>query len=461
LGVGDLLLGARGLLFEQGPRGVSVGASFTATVPLGDRAFVNESGAGFEPRVSARYDARRFGFGVRFGYRMRTATSLYGTALDDEVTFALGGDARLFRTTRALAEIAGATAAQGDVFARRLTPVEALFGARRHLGRFSVAAGAGPGLVSGYGAPQFRALLSVAWQSVAPDADRDAVPDEHDRCPDDPEDRDGFEDGDGCPDPDDDADGIPDGDDRCPRDAEDLDGFEDLDGCPDPDNDGDGVPDATDRCPEELETPNGWQDDDGCADEIPDTDGDGILDNSDQCPNEAEDKDGFEDEDGCPDPDNDGDGVADAEDKCPTEAETINGNQDDDGCPDEGVAQVKLGEKELETLRPVFFKTDRSRIRRAFWSILDQVALMLKAHPEIGRCAVEGHADATGPDVWNQRLSVLRAESVVEYLVGKGVARQRLSAIGQGESKPWADNATEEGRTKNRRVVFHIEGVER
>ena len=69
--------------------------------------------------------------------------------------------------------------------------------------------------------------------SAGLDRDGDGVSDDRDRCPDDPEDRDGFEDEDGCPDPDNDGDGIRDVDDRCPNDAEDRDGVEDQDGCPD------------------------------------------------------------------------------------------------------------------------------------------------------------------------------------------------------------------------------------
>jgi OOP family OmpA-OmpF porin len=70
-------------------------------------------------------------------------------------------------------------------------------------------------------------------------------------------------------DPDNDNDGIPDAADKCPNEPEDKDGFQDQDGCPDPDNDGDGVPDAKDKCPDQPETKNGYQDDDGCPDEIP------------------------------------------------------------------------------------------------------------------------------------------------------------------------------------------------
>ena len=101
------------------------------------------------------------------------------------------------------------------------------------------------------------------------DRDGDGILDDVDKCPDAPEDRDGFEDNDGCPDLDNDKDGVPDERDKCPNEPEDRDGFQDEDGCPDPDNDKDGIPDARDKCPNDPETKNGFQDDDGCPDEIP------------------------------------------------------------------------------------------------------------------------------------------------------------------------------------------------
>jgi OOP family OmpA-OmpF porin len=99
--------------------------------------------------------------------------------------------------------------------------------------------------------------------------------------------------------PDPDGDGIAGSADKCPNVAEDKDGFEDEDGCPDPDNDKDGIPDAQDKCPNKPETVNGIDDDDGCP-EI-DTDGDGILGSRDKCPDEPETKNGYKDDDGCPD----------------------------------------------------------------------------------------------------------------------------------------------------------------
>jgi hypothetical protein len=129
-----------------------------------------------------------------------------------------------------------------------------------------------------------------------------------------------------------DGDGLDDRLDRCPDAAEDRDGFEDRDGCPDTDDDGDAVPDASDKCRLVAEDRDGFQDDDGCPDT--DDDGDAIVDAKDLCPRAAEDRDGFQDDDGCPDTDDDGDGIADSADLCPQQAETKNGYEDQDGCPD-------------------------------------------------------------------------------------------------------------------------------
>jgi OOP family OmpA-OmpF porin len=104
---------------------------------------------------------------------------------------------------------------------------------------------------------------------VDPDPDHDGIVGAADKCPNEPEDFDGFQDDDGCPDLDNDGDGIPDKLDKCPNEPEDKDGFQDEDGCPDPDNDGDGIPDVSDKCPNQPETVNGYQDEDGCPDEVP------------------------------------------------------------------------------------------------------------------------------------------------------------------------------------------------
>ena len=164
-----------------------------------------------------------------------------------------------------------------------------------------------------------------SWPS-GPDRDGDGIPDAHDKCPDEPEDFDGFEDDDGCPEPDNDQDGVLDKDDNCPN----IPGPVSNKGCPTKkvgDRDHDGIPDDLDKCPDDPEDKDGFQDDDGCPD--PDNDHDGILDKDDQCPNDPEDKDGFQDDDGCPDPDNDQDGILDVDDKCPNQP----GPKSNGGCP--------------------------------------------------------------------------------------------------------------------------------
>jgi len=274
-----------------------------------------------------------------------------------------------------------------------------------------------------------------------------------DKCPEEAEDKDGFQDEDGCPDPDNDGDGVPDQFDQCPDLPEDQDGFEDDDGCPDPDNDKDGIPDTGDKCPTQAEDKDGFKDDDGCPD--PDNDGDGVLDGVDKCPTEAEDKDGFEDSDGCPDTDNDKDGIPDSKDKCPTEPEVFNGVEDEDGCPDKSKGPIQVQQGKVTT-PPVFFATNKDVILGKSLKMLAMVNEVLKANPWIKKVRIEGHTDSRGNAEWNMNLSRRRAESVRKFLVDSGIEADRLEAEGFGKTRPVDDNGTAKGRAKNRRVDFVI-----
>jgi OOP family OmpA-OmpF porin len=247
-----------------------------------------------------------------------------------------------------------------------------------------------------------------------------------------------------------DGDGIPDDIDKCPNEPEDKDGFQDQDGCPDLDNDGDGIPDAIDKCPNEPEDKDGFQDDDGCPD--PDNDKDGIPDGLDKCPNEPEDKDGFEDQDGCPDPDNDKDGIPDAIDKCPNEPETFNHYKDEDGCPDEIPAEVK---KFTGVIEGINFKTASAEILPGSWAVLDRALKVLQDFPEVN-LEISGHTDSKGKAEYNRNLSQHRADSVKLYFVSRGVASSRLQSIGYGKDRPIADNSTSSGRATNRRTEFRL-----
>jgi OOP family OmpA-OmpF porin len=253
-----------------------------------------------------------------------------------------------------------------------------------------------------------------------------------------------------------DKDGILGDADGCPTDAEDADGFEDENGCPDPDNDADNVLDASDQCPSDPEDADGFKDEDGCPD--PDNDGDGIADGTDQCPAEPEDADGFEDENGCPDPDNDGDGVLDAADTCPDKMETKNGYQDGDGCPDEVPAALA---KFTGVIKGINFKTGSAEILKTSNKILDKAVKVMQDYPDI-KLEIQGHTDDVGDDAANLDLSQKRAESVKAYFEGKGIAADRVSAKGYGETAPSAPidglkgGKLKAAQAKNRRVEFKL-----
>ena len=283
------------------------------------------------------------------------------------------------------------------------------------------------------------------------DADMDGVSDKNDECPDTPS---GVAvDKKGCP-VDKDKDGVADYLDTCP----DVVGTQALMGCPD--KDGDGVADKTDRCPDVAGTTALK----GC----PDADRDGVADLDDKCPNSKtgsrvdasgcptdSDKDGvMDDEDNCPDvagivalkgcPDADGDGVADQEDRCPN----AKGSLANKGCPEIAKEDVRritfIGSK-------LFFENNSNKLKVASLSQLDELAKILYKY-DGANLVIEGHTDSNGEENTNMDLSQKRTEAVIEYLIGKGVSKARLTGVGYGEAKPIASNKTTLGRAKNRRV---------
>ncbi len=350
-------------------------------------------------------------------------------------------------------EVYGAVPIEGENF----FPVDALGGIKVYLARNSfLSLGAGVGTIVGDGATvDLRAFGGIIFEPNVGDRDGDGIKDDLDQCPAAFEDRDGFEDEDGCPELDNDGDGILDKDDQCPNQPEDLDGWQDEDGCPednDFDRDGDGIKDDDDQCPDEPEDLDGFEDGDGCPD--PDNDGDGILDVDDLCIDDPEDFDEFEDSDGCPDIDNDRDRILDEDDSCPVEPENYNGYEDDDGCPDRG--RVVVTNTEIQILDKVYFEYNRAAIKRESYGILDMVAATLQGNPDIQLVEIQGHTDSRGGDEYNRRLSDDRAQSVRNYLIDKGVDEDRIIAKGYGESKLIDPRNVEEAHALNRRVEFLI-----
>lgn len=221
----------------------------------------------------------------------------------------------------------GSTTTGRSAFDRDTTPVGIGLSTRLLFGDLSPLLGVELPLNNALGNPDLRVVASLSWAPRSYDSDHDQIGDERDECPEIAEDKDGYEDGDGCFDHDNDDDGVVDAKDACPYEKEDEDGFADQDGCADADNDRDGVLDRIDVCPNEAGPHVAANTEPGCP--IADRDRDHVLDDVDVCPRKKEDVDGFRDEDGCPDPDNDNDGIVDRQDRCPNQP----GPRSQRGCP--------------------------------------------------------------------------------------------------------------------------------
>ncbi|MCB9596209.1 MAG: OmpA family protein [Sandaracinaceae bacterium] len=436
-GLGDLRLGARGRLFGEPGDLFALAAQLAVTFPTaqaadGSMRFNGEDGATFQPELLAEL---RPGAGVAItldlGARLRATDRARSNVLTvgHELTYGLGVNVPVVDDVfEVLAEVYGSASFEsfGD---RQTSPLEATLGGRvQPVPGLRIGLAMGPGISRGYGSPDFRGVLSVSYtepppaervaeapEPTAEDVDGDGILPPDDACPTEPEDRDGFQDEDGCPDPDNDGDGVLDGDDGCPTEAEDMDGFEDEDGCPDADNDGDGITDA-----------------------------------ADECPNEAEDMDRFEDANGCPDADNDQDTVLDVDDECPLEP----GPPDANGCPRNVRLDTETGQ--IRILQRVEFATNQDRILSRSAPVLEDVRAVLAANPQLARVRVEGHTDDRGRDEHNRDLSARRARSVMRWLVEHGIDAARVEGVGCGELHPFEDNGSASGRQANRRVEFHV-----
>jgi hypothetical protein len=226
------------------------------------------------PRVSVLFD---------FGAVLRGRTHFANITERSSVTWGAGAGYDVTRGVAVTCELYGELVPSGRTdamgHASLVATTELLAGAHIALDpRLTLGLAIGRGVIDGPGSPAFRGVVTLAfsartlWEPPATasrpepgpdqsDRDGDGIPDARDQCPDDPEDKDGFEDDDGCPDPDNDHDGVPDGTDACPNVPGDG-----ADGCPEGDRDHDGIPDGRDACPTEPETINGIDDDDGCPD---------------------------------------------------------------------------------------------------------------------------------------------------------------------------------------------------
>lgn len=491
--VGDLRLGLRLRLFGLDDDPFQMAVAGYLWVPTGSGAtgtYVSDGNFRGLPRlVFGGRVGGRFVWGLNAGVDARSSRVFGGENGVSQGSMARfdGGLGFLFLESRALQlGLEGSAAFQlenkTNVPIEHATNLEVLFGGKYRVADFEVGAGAGPGLSSGIGTPDVRALATIAFApsskgvSGPMDLDKDGIADAVDACPG----AAGAERADakisGCPDSD--GDGIVDAKDACPK-QKGL-GRQDpmKSGCPDTDTDEDGIPDLRDACP----TVKGPERDDAAASGCPDTDGDGVLDQNDACPtlkglataderhngcpdadgddvpdtmDACPDKKGVESTDaaknGCP-ADTDGDGILNDKDACPEEKGDADPDEKQNGCP----KAVRVTGTEIVILQEVQFDSAQATIKMVSFPLLDEVASVLKQHPEIRELEVQGHTDNQGKADYNKRLSQSRADSVRAALIQRGIGQARLVANGYGQEKPIDDNKTLKGREKNRRVQFVI-----
>lgn len=270
----------------------------------------------------------------------------------------------------------------------------------------------------------FQHFAGLTFKFGGKDTDGDGIYDKDDACPE----AAGPKELNGCPDTD--GDTVLDKDDACV----DVAGLVEFQGCPD--TDGDGVQDKDDAC---VDVP-GLKAFQGC----PDTDGDGVQDKSDKCPTVK----GPKENGGCPWPDTDGDGVLDKDDKCPSVKGTVANN----GCPEISEEQITKLNAYAKT---ILFNSGKSTFKQETFAVLQSITAILKEYPS-SKFSIEGHTDSDGKDAMNQKLSEDRAGAVKNYLVENGIASDRLTSSGFGESKPIDTNKTAKGKANNRRVEVKL-----
>jgi OmpA-OmpF porin, OOP family len=416
----DTRLDARVIIYRNDTRSFKLGGEAALWIPSGNKYSYGGDGAvSGQLAVAAELDLKKFFFVFNTGFQIRPENDVNSFGVGSEWRYGVGGFVPIRDgSIRLGAEIFGSlglskyqpNSGQASTYLGANAPLEWMAEGRffltekKHLW---VGAGAGTRLTPGY-APDFRVDAVIGYWFPIADTDP-----------------------------------------QSPGKRFKAERFADHGA----DRDHDHIPDDIDLCPDEPEDGKPPNPDDGCP-ALPDRDGDGIPDNVDKCPDQPEDFDGIQDADGCPEDDADKDGIPDAQDACPKEPGDPDPDPKKNGCP-KFIRRIS-GSTEIQILKVIEFATGKAQILPKSFPILDEVVRLLKVNPEIKMLAIEGHTDNRGSDQLNEKLSDDRAHSVMKYISDHGVEAGRLSAKGFGPKRPIADNNTNDGRQRNRRVEFHI-----
>lgn len=460
---GDLRISADVRLFGRYGDPFTVAFGGQVWAPTGDAAkYTGDGKVRLSPRVKAAGVISGFEYSAQLGYMYRAINGTYlSTSIGDELQYSAALGTRVLGKKLLLGpEVLGSWVLEPNKgLISRAYAVSALASAHYTAGDFKFGLGAGPGLSYAAGTPLFRVLASLEWapeytepKKAPADRDGDGIEDAKDACPDlagvatnNPKTN-------GCP-ADADQDGIADKVDACPDKPGPKSDDPAKNGCPVPlDSDGDGVLDKDDACVSEAGDKTSDPKTNGCPG---DKDKDGVYDKVDACPDVPGLKTADPKTNGCPG-DKDNDSIRDDQDACPTEPGKPNTDPKKNGCPD-----VFISAGQVMILDQIKFKTGSAVILAESQPIIDAVAKVLKAHPEIKKLRVEGHTDNVGKPAMNKDLSRKRAAAVMAALVKAGIEKARLTSNGFGQEVPLSSNDTETGRANNRRVEFHIEDAKK
>ena len=475
-GLGDVAVDAKGTVLhrEEAPVGLALTGRLglpTATVAtaLGSSGVSGELAAVVDQRVGPVLLVGNL------GSRFNPPSDLENVALDDQLVWRLGAGYFLAEEAGLSLDFAGRSAygARGNDAA---SPGEALLGGFGRVARaWAVRGGVGAGLNDAIGAPALRVIAAAGWEPPrVKDMDSDGILDKVDACKEAPEDADGWQDTDGCPDPSTRLAVTVVG-----KDGDFIQGAKVLLQAPDGERKG-GTDFSVDVHPGEfplIATADGYRTIEQSVlvpaqpkhsltltlDELT-----GTVRLSVQEP-------GGEPISGRWAADR-GEAVAftggAASFLLPVGLHSLEVTADGyrprttsvEVAADQtvGVAVTLLLERarvtreKIEILDKVYFETAKAVIRPESFPLLDQVAAILTERPDITKVQVEGHTDTRGPDARNLALSQARADSVRAYLLSKGVAPERLVAVGFGETRPVEKAETPAAWDQNRRVEFVI-----
>ncbi len=409
--LGTFELNLKGALLSSLDGPVGLGAMVSVFGGGNPEQFAGDSGLGFSFRFLAdTWFSTPLGLtmvAANFGVRDRATQTFHDAELGMNLTYGVGAQTEVVDGFLMVGlELMGQTVLREP--SRTTSPMEAL-GSVSFLAAdgLEVKAGVGLGVVGGVGSPRARGLLGFTYSPVW---DREPAV----------------------------------ADDFCPPEPEGFTGPYDADGCAI-------TPETFRGCGNLVADWEGAVDRWGCP--VLDSDGDGVLDFDDQCPFEPAVFIEGAGADGCPDYDVDGDGIPNIEDHCPLEP----GLRAYDGCPppaDE--EQVVRRQDVIEIRERVHFETNRAIIKEESYGLLEEVALVLRNHPDILLVEVAGHTDVRGDADYNRMLSEERARAVREFLIDRGVRAARLSARGYGASELLSEEDSDEAHAQNRRVEFRI-----